>query len=270
MPGPDDCRQLVSMVASRTAQILGALGRLDDLALRSPSELPEWSRLTIICHLRYGAEALTRMTEAVQAGRTTSYYPLGREVQRPHTLVPRSDEHPDDVVASLILLSEKLDRGWRHLDDDVWALEVIEPEDNPDLGAVTMAMLPLLRLTEVEVHGSDLGLGLDDWSDLFVHTALPTRLGWLNRRRVNHRSYDAALDGSWLLIATDGPTTLVTVRHHTVETVPAASTTPARSTMEGSSRDLLALLLGRALSQPLRVTGDADFARSFAQAFPGP
>ena len=271
MPGPDDlCRRLVAAAADRTARIVEAMGRLDDPALRSPSELPEWSRLTIACHLRYGAGTLTRMTEAAQSGRTASYYPMTREVQRPHTLVPHPDEQPGDVVASLRLLSERLDGAWTRLDGDAWALEVIEPEDNPDLGTITMAMLPLLRLTEVDVHGSDLGLGLDDWSDLFVHTALPIRLEWLNRRRVNHRAYDAEVEGAWLLIATDGPTTLVTVRGHTVEALPASSTTPARSTVEGSSRDLLALLLGRAPSQPLRLTGDAAFARSFGSAFPGP
>jgi hypothetical protein len=53
----------------RTAQLLEALGRLDDDAMMAPSELPGWSRLTIVCHLRYGASALLRMTRDALAGR---------------------------------------------------------------------------------------------------------------------------------------------------------------------------------------------------------
>lgn len=60
------------------------LPQLDDLALEAPSQLSGWSRLTILCHLRYGTQALRRMTIDALAGRETSYYPLGREHQRPH------------------------------------------------------------------------------------------------------------------------------------------------------------------------------------------
>ena len=44
----------------------------------------------------------------------------------------------------------------------------------------------------------------------------------------------------------------------------------ARATIEASSRDLLALLLGRPfLSQP-RLAGDVAFGEAFTAAFPGP
>jgi hypothetical protein len=133
-----------------------------------------------------------------------------------------------------------------------------------------LAQLPLLRLTEVEVHGSDLGLGLADWSEVFVGVALPTRLDRLNVRRVNHRSFDAGLQGVWLLAATDGPTYRVAVRGTEVESAPAPPSTPARAVLEATRRDLLALLLGRPLLQPLRITGDVPFGHAFPAAFPGP
>ena len=128
----------------------------------------------------------------------------------------------------------------------------------------------LTRLTEVEVHGSDLGLGLRGWSDLFTDAALRFRLDWLNVRRSNHRQVDDTLQGSWLLVVSEGASQLVTVSGSAVRSEPADRGTPATAVIEGSSRDLLALLLGRPTLHPLRISGDPAFGASFSLAFPGP
>jgi uncharacterized protein (TIGR03083 family) len=274
--GPvDDGRQgpvpdLVAAVATRTDAIVRTLGDCDAEALHDASALPGWSRLTIACHLRYGAQALCRMTQGALRGEPVAYYPEGRERQRPLTLRPKPEERPHDVVASLAQHSGLLHEMWRGAPMEAWRRDIIEPHDNRDLGRLPLHRLPLLRLTEVEVHGSDLALGLDDWSELFVDVALPFRLEWLNTRRSNHRAVDRSVQGSWLLVASDGPTYLVTVVGDTVESRPARSGSRATATIEGASRDVLALLLGRPVRAPLRFAGDVSFARSFARAFPGP
>ena len=76
--------------------------------------------------------------------------------------------------------------------------------------------------------------------------------------------------GSWLLSATDGPAYLVTVRGADVHAHPAEGSARATAVLEGSSRDLLALLLGRPRSEGLRVLGDPGFGGAFSRAFPGP
>jgi hypothetical protein len=210
------------------------------------------------------------MTRAAVAREPVAYYPVGRERQRPGTLTPNVAELPHDVVTSLSHHGAELDQLWSSLDADAWRLDVTEPDDNPDLGSLPIVRLPLLRLTEVEIHGSDLGLGLDDWSALFVRVALPFRLGWLNTRRTNHRDVDVGLEGSWLLVATDGPTYLVTASGTTVESHPAAPSSPARAVIEATSRDLLALLMGRAFRTTPRVIGDTAFGQAFSRAFSGP
>jgi hypothetical protein len=68
---------------------------------------------------------------------------------------------------------------------------VIEPSDRKDLGQ------------------TDRNIGLPDWSDSFVSTALHQRLTWLNTQRANHCAADEPVHGSWLLTASDGPTFLV-------------------------------------------------------------
>jgi len=266
----DSAPALVDAVAARTAEIANSLGRLDEDELHAPSELDGWSRLTIACHLRYGAEALHQMTLDTLAGRTASYYPEGRARSRPRTLWPRETETPRDVVEALVAQSAALHQVWEPLGAAAWELAVREPADNPDLGAVPLAQLTLSRLTELEVHGTDLGLGLADWSDLFVRTALPSRLEGLMRRRTNHREFDGALQGSWLLHATDGQSFVVSVTGSDIRTVPADETSAATAVLEGSSRDLLALMLGRPARSRLTQGGDPGFAAAFPRAFPGP
>jgi uncharacterized protein (TIGR03083 family) len=263
-------RQLLDAIMERSRSIAESLRGLGDDELHQPSELPEWSRLTIACHLRFGAGALSRMTRSALHGVPVAYYPQGREAQRPLTLVPHPGESAQDVVESLALLSDGLDEEWSALDLAAWDAEVVEPKDNPDLGPILVGGLPLLRLTEVEVHGTDLGLNLGDWSELFISTVLPMRLEWLNIRRANHRAFDSELQGSWLLVADDGPTYQVSVDGTNVESRPASPQSEARSVIETNSRDLLALLLGRPLDAPPVIMGDIAFGQSFSLAFPGP
>jgi hypothetical protein len=166
--------------------------------------------------------------------------------------------------------SRALTQVWSALDAAGWNCEVKEPADNPDFGPITLAGLAVLRLTEVEVHGSDLGLPLDDWSATFVTAALPMRLERLNLRRVNLRDGATSPEGSWLLVASDGPTYRVSVTRGVVESIPAVPRTPARAILTATSRDLLALLLGRPCRQPPRIAGDIPFGEIFSAAFPGP
>jgi hypothetical protein len=211
------------------------------------------------------------MTAAAQRGEPVSYYPEGRAEQRPRTLVPEPGERPPDIVASLAHRAAELTARWRALDAAAWSLTAREPPGRRDLGDPPLHLLAVLRLTELEVHGSDLVLGLADWSDLFVRVALPARLEQLNTRRSNHRAFDATLTGSWLLDPADGQVPyLVTVDGDQVDAHPADPAPTARAVIAGSSRDLLALLLGRPTRQALALSGDVAFARQFSGAFPGP
>ena len=257
------------MPAEVLAELRRATHRLGDVLdgadLHAPSTLPGWTRLTVACHLRYGAVALRTMTEDALAGRATSYYPDGREAQRPRTLEPDEGETADDVVRSLREASAALSDLWEGLGADDWSADVVEPPGNPDLGTVPLVRLPLFRLTEVEVHGTDLGLGLPSWSDALVRHALPMRLDWLGERRTNHRRVDPSVRGSFLLRASDlgivqrleidGPS----VTSHRVRGGDAT----ADRVIDGTGRELLALLLGR------WHDGSAA-AEAFRRAFPGP
>ena len=263
-------RELAAVGAARTKALIAALRTMDTSDVDGPSQLPEWTRLMIVCHLRYGACAVLRMTDEALEGRPTSYYPKGRDQQRPGTLHPDVGEPTAHVLDDWEDVAQSLERRWATLASEQWGLDVVEPPDNPDLGTIPLARLAFARLTEVDVHGTDLGIGFPDWSSVLISVGLPTRLAWLATRRTNHRSFDRAAQGSWLLVATDGPRWLVRVDGDRVESQPAHPGEAARATIEGTARDLFALLLGRPTLEPLRFGGDAAFAESFPLAFPGP
>lgn len=223
---------MTSVLEQITASTRASCDALERADLLAPSELPGWDRLTIVCHLRYGAEAMRRMTLDAVAGRRASYYPEGRASQRPGTLVPRAGESAADVVASLRTTGAALDDTWSAIED--WSVTVVEPGDNIDLGPYPLWHMPLFRLTEIEVHGTDLAIGLPDWSDVLVEHGLSMRLERLARRT-------PLAPGAWSLngfLVGDG-------------------SEPER--IDASDRELFALTLGR-----------INLSDSFAAAYPGP
>jgi hypothetical protein len=210
------------------------------------------------------------MTRDALAGRETAYYPAGRATQQPATLSPEPGASPRDVLDDWTDTAERLDSLWRSLDRAQWSIIVTEPPNNPDLGPAPLERLALSRLTEVDVHGVDLGIGFPDWSDSLIDAALPARLGCLSTRRTNHRSVDRSLQGTWLLSA-EGFRWVVTVEGDSVTSMAAeGSVIQLRARNSGTRWGLLALLIEREQLQSLEITGDVSFGAGFHRAFPGP
>jgi len=258
--------EIAEAVASRHRELAGVLEAVQPNVVLADSQLPGWSRLTIVCHLRCGAQASHRMTSDALAGQPTAFYPGGRSAQRPSTLHPGPQQGPADVVQSLIEASAALDELWAQIPPEAWGgTTVCEPGDNPDIGPITLLQLAILRLTEVEVHGTDLDLGLCDWSDPFIDAALPMRIAWLPRRHTPSQ----ASSGSWNLVATDGPSFNVAVSRGVVSASPGKAY-QADATITAPKADLLGLLLGRVDVADLTIAGDKAVALRFATTFPPP
>ncbi|MEY2472421.1 MAG: maleylpyruvate isomerase [Actinomycetota bacterium] len=266
MSGP----AIVRAIAAGQQSIVRALEPLDDERLRAQTLLPGWDRLTIVCHIRYGAEAVNAMVRAGLAGEPALYYPGGRVEQRPGTLHPGPHETPQGVVASFAARCAELDATLATLRDDDFAIEVHEPAGAFDLGTQTIEQLLTLRLTEVEVHAGDLLLGLDKWSDTFVEAGLPLRFERLATRLANQPPIDTSYEGTWLLRTTEGDAWTVTLEPRRAEVRMADYDTRSDATITASRRDMLALLLGRPLETEAVYAGDTELAAAFTKAFRGP
>jgi uncharacterized protein (TIGR03083 family) len=262
---------IVEAVQRRSDELISAVRAQSDQHLALPARLPGWSRLTILCHLRFGATMTRRMTRATIDGQPTTFYPEGRATQRPTTLRPAPGESSQQVVESLAVQAAELADVWAGLGPNEWARPVVDSNDSGGLRRVplTIGDLALLRLTEVEVHGTDLDVGLRDWSTEFVGAALPRRISWLGTRTQPNVDESADLPITWLLAATDGPAYLIRIDRNGQTTAEVATLdTTARHRIRGPSRELLAMILGRRVSQELRAPSAA--ISSFQQTFPGP
>ena len=212
-----------------------------------------------------------RMTIATIAGQPTTFYPEGREKQRPKTLHPAAGESSRQVVESLAEQSAELADVWAGLSPDDWGRPVVDSHEAGEFKRMplTIGDLALLRLTEVEVHGTDLDIGLRRWSNQFVEAALPRRISWLGRRTPPKLPESAEFPMTWLLAATDGPSYLVRIDEARQTTAEVATfDAAARHRIEGPSVDLLATILGRGVSPDLHAPPPA--IESLRQTFPGP
>ncbi len=251
-------RAVVGDIQARTARLVAACAELD--ALEQPTLLPDWTVLTVACHLRYGAKVLTQITEATCAGQPSAYYPGGRDLQRPFTLRPALGEPRHHVIDSLAAESDALTRLLSGLSADDWDRPMISTDTTDPLGAVTLRELGLLRLVEVMVHGSDLGLGLDPWPLRFGHWVLPLRVR--RARTVPELSavvtFEAVDAPAITAVAADGALSVIDARPDPDMIV------------SGVANDLVALLLGRSPLGAVSMTGDAPAVAALRRGLVGP
>lgn len=259
----------LTSIGSLIASLERATERLVDAArahvelLAQPSALAGWSRIMVLAHLRYVAEAMTRMTRGALAGRAEHIYPNGRAADRPATLELREGETAGALVHSFHTGASDLHAAWRSLTLSDWDRRLVDRDHGP----IALRRLLALRLTEIEVHSVDLALpGLDTWSDAFVDALLPLRIAWLASAR-RRDDADLTLNGAWAL--TDRTSKwLVDARGAEVRAGEVDLARSADCTLSGSRRDLLALILGR--SHRVELAGLPELAHGFKAAFPGP
>ena len=65
--------EIAAAVSARSRELINVLEASDPGTRLEASELPGWSRLTIVRHLRYGAQASERMTSDALAGLPTGF-----------------------------------------------------------------------------------------------------------------------------------------------------------------------------------------------------
>lgn len=262
---PDDPTGLLTEVERSTRRILETIRLLDE-GIDGPSLLPGWSRRMIVAHLAYVASAYLRVTdEALAHGRAETYVSGSRE--RADSLHSLDSLSAGETARAFEETGDALQSRWEELTTQDWAVEYEESR----LGLIALSRLIALRLTELEVHHGDLGLGYGPrtWSDVFVTCCLPLRIAWLEQHHRKRTDAHLSVEGRWLLRSGSRAWLVVaTDRGATAEVVP--SNAQAEATIDGEERDLLAFLLGREPGAALRLSGDLSLCGSFKAAFPGP
>jgi uncharacterized protein (TIGR03083 family) len=256
---PDDAPAALELLESATTRLIDDLRAAPLERWDQPTAI-DWSPRTIAAHLVAGAEASRRITHDALSGDPTSFYPGGPE-ERVTSLGLFENSSPAAIVSSLRSSTAGLAADWKRLTPTEWSLPVREAH----LGSVRLTRFLILRITELEVHRTDLQLGTLDWDERFVAIALPLRIAWLPRHHRTRADADLSIDGTWKLRADE--------RSWVVEASGSDATVrvaddPADAVISSTSFGLLSFLLGR--GRDVSFGEDRQLARRFKEAFPGP
>ena len=268
---PETVSQLLTALDRTTDDLSASLARAAGPELTAPSLLDGWSRAHVVAHLTNVADALVRMTHDALADRPTTMYPHGR-ADRDAQIDAVAALSWDELHTKFVQATATLMHIWHAVPWERWG----KPFTETELGTAQFGRLVGLRLTEVEVHHSDLavGFGPRDWSRELTQTCLPLRLASLERYR-RRPDADQTIDGTWLLVCDDLDRRWRVRADHTDVAIvdiehPSGDDDGADVVLRGTATDLTALLLGRQDPAMLAVSGDTERAAAFKRAFPGP
>jgi maleylpyruvate isomerase len=218
---PDDpagtATRLRARVTAATALLLTSAGQISDQQAREPSLLPDWSRGHLLTHLARNADSLRNLLTWARTGVTTPQY--SNPDERSEGIERGAGRPAAELLADLEESAAALDAAAASLPAEAWAAQV----GWGHAGWFTLWR----RLTEVEIHHVDLGLGYSpaDWPVAFAIYGLEQTASHLSDAR----------SPAVVLRTSDAP---VVVRIGPPADQPA-------TTVTGPVRDLLAWLYGR-------------------------
>ncbi len=206
-------------LAAADRRLLGDTIAVSDADWRSDTALPGWTRAHVATHLARHADAFSRLTEGLVAGRQESMYPGDRDAEIEAGAGRNGLEIQTDLDTSAGRLAAAFDRLDRA---GGWDRPVTLPKGN----RLPAGLLPSARLFEVVVHHLDLQLGLevDDIDDRTAELCLR----WVCRRQAGRDDFPA------LRLQPEGRAPITLGR-------PSPDTTPVR----GRANRLLGWLTGR-------------------------
>ena len=139
--------------------------------VRSPSNLPGWSRGHVLTHLARNADSIVYRLEAMTRGELVPQYEGGAE-GRAAAIEEGAARPADEIVAELVAACDRLDALFLELPDQVWSTQVLAGIGTKQVPATRLV---LARWREVEIHHVDLGLGYaaEHWPLALVERILP-------------------------------------------------------------------------------------------------
>ena len=165
---PDDpagtASRLRARVAAATTLLHASAEQVSDQQAREPSLLPGWSRGHLLTHLARNADSLRNLLAWARTGVPTPQYSSPQE--RSDGIERGAGRAAADLRADLAESAAALDAAAASLPAEAWTAHVGGTGHNGHAAWYTLWR----RLTEVEIHHVDLGLGYSpaDWPRAFA------------------------------------------------------------------------------------------------------
>ncbi|MEZ0580678.1 maleylpyruvate isomerase family mycothiol-dependent enzyme [Nocardioides sp. MH1] len=151
---------MTDLISAATERLLTTVHGLADGDWAAPSTCLGWSRAHVLAHLALNAEALAGVARGLAAGEQPNMYPS--DTVRDADIEQLAQQQP-------AVVRERLQVSTVAFADALPRLAAAAPgatfERTPGGAVMAGALVPLLRLREVEIHHADLdaGYGYDDW-----------------------------------------------------------------------------------------------------------
>ncbi len=160
---------LREMVEAATDLLLRSAEGVSDQQAREPSLLPGWSRGHLLTHVARNADSLRNLLVWARTGVETPQY--SHPGERAEGIAAGAGRSSAELLADLAASAAALDAEAARLPDTAWAAQVRGMNGDGHPAWYTLWR----RLTEVEFHHVDLGVGYttDDWPEPFATYGLP-------------------------------------------------------------------------------------------------
>src|SRR4051794_27212625 len=137
-------------VEQATEALLRTAEGFDDGAVTGPSLLPDWTRGHVLTHLARQADAMTNLLTAARTGEEMPAYPSPEA--RVEGIAAGAGRPLAEQIADIRDAHERMADAAAAMTGEAWTFHI--PARNQ-----IAAMLPWVRLREVEVHHVDLDAG---------------------------------------------------------------------------------------------------------------
>ncbi|OXR46708.1 hypothetical protein B7C42_01684 [Nocardia cerradoensis] len=236
---------LLEAVHAATESLVGAVEALHDSDIAEPSLLPGWTRGHLLAHLSRNADGLVNLLLWARTGIETPQY--ASQLLRDSDIEAGAPRPLAEQLSDLRASADRFLGLARAMPPERWQYRV-RARTGKELAA---AVVPWLRLREIEIHRVDLNIGYRpaDWPAAFVARMLPEVSAGFDHVASAHRPADAKPmtsdpdrppPPSFTLVATD--------TDFTAKVGPDPS-----DTISGPAAELLAWLIGR--SDGVGLTG---------------
>lgn len=223
--------QLLTRVEDAQRRLNVTVAGLGDRDAAAPSLLPGWTRGHVLTHLARNADGLAGLLRWARTGEQSPMYPS--QEARNSDIEAGAGRPAAELAADVRESATALAAEAARMPDDAWSVRVRRTPSGEPFPA---SAVPMMRLTEAEIHHVDLaaGYGYRDWPREFVADILPAVAEYFRERG-------------------DTPPIRLTVTGESQTYLLGPAGAPSPLEVRGAADNVLAWLLGRHTGEGLEV-----------------
>ncbi|GAA4849117.1 maleylpyruvate isomerase N-terminal domain-containing protein [Saccharopolyspora rosea] len=153
-PAAQYAAQVLAAVERATLRLVDAAEEIDELGVRAPSLLPDWTRGHVLTHLARNADGCANLLRWARTGIEHPMYTSAAD--RDAAIEEGATRSRHLLLEDLRAASDRLTHAARTLPDTAWTAEVVTAPGDP----VPAHHVLRLRLLEVWAHLVDLDVGV--------------------------------------------------------------------------------------------------------------